>query len=46
MGFGGPHAEFLATKEEYKRKVPGRLICVSVDNRGKKAYRLSLQVIS
>ncbi len=43
MGYGGPHAAFFAAKEELKRLMPGRIIGVSVDRYGKKAYRLSLQ---
>jgi len=43
MGFGGPHAGFLAVKDEYKRLLPGRLVGVSKDVHGQPAYRLSLQ---
>ncbi len=43
MGFGGPHAAFFACKDEHKRSVPGRIIGVSVDTRGKRALRMALQ---
>ena len=43
MGYGGPHAAYFATKDEYKRAVPGRIIGVSVDARKKLAFRMALQ---
>lgn len=43
MGFGGPHAAFLATHDSFSRKMPGRLIGVTRDSRGKRALRMAMQ---
>ncbi|MEX2470372.1 MAG: aminomethyl-transferring glycine dehydrogenase [Pseudohongiellaceae bacterium] len=43
MGYGGPHAAYFATRDDYKRAVPGRIIGVSIDTRGKQAFRMALQ---
>ena len=43
MGYGGPHAAYIAVKDAYKRLLPGRVVGVSIDTRGNRAYRLALQ---
>merc|ERR1740138_1267321 len=43
MGFGGPHAGFMATSDKYARRMPGRIIGVTIDSRGKPALRMAMQ---
>ncbi len=43
LGYGGPHAAFMACRDDLKRSMPGRIVGVSIDARGNRAYRLSLQ---
>jgi glycine dehydrogenase len=43
IGYGGPHAAFFSTKDEFKRNIPGRIIGVSIDSKGNRALRMALQ---
>ncbi|WP_425097636.1 aminomethyl-transferring glycine dehydrogenase [Tropicibacter sp. S64] len=43
LGYGGPHAAYMACRDEYKRNMPGRIVGISIDSHGNRAYRLSLQ---
>ena len=43
LGYGGPHAAYFATRDVHKRLMPGRIVSVSIDSRGEKAYRLAMQ---
>ena len=43
MGFGGPHPAYIACKDEFRRKMPGRIIGVSKDVHGNPAYRMAMQ---
>ncbi|MDP4991885.1 MAG: aminomethyl-transferring glycine dehydrogenase subunit GcvPA, partial [Marivita lacus] len=43
LGYGGPHAAYMATRDDYKRAMPGRIVGISIDSHGNKAYRLALQ---
>lgn len=42
MSYGGPHAGYFATKDDFKRKMPGRIVGISIDNQGNKGYRLAI----